>query len=327
LVAGDVEALSGLLLRELPRFYDDVDHSFPASLAAASAAERDEVGYFTIQKLIYIARHGGTPIGFTVASRKRGGSVKIGPTAVMAEWRGQGVATHLRDEAEQRLFADRGARKLYLTVPANNLPALLFNLNRGFCIEAVLTDQYQEGRTELVMGRTEMRPPRAADRALNLRHAPGKVRTEMISDPPLEALVQTFLEPLRQLFDGIDISFFRSITEACKPERQSYAAKGKRAIVGYYEEVPDALCVYTPKRGGAVKLGPLVGRHVGAVESVLQAAYECAKAEGRRKLYAHLPSPCWDMIKLLGRRGFVIEGQLREPYKPGVDVLVHGLTL
>lgn len=321
--------LSELLLEELPAFYDDVDATFPSSLIRAASQQGDDCGYFTLRRTFFVARHGGAPVGFTTAAFKRGGSAKIGPTAVLAPWRRQGVATRLRDAAEAELEVRYEARKLYLTVPANNTPALLFNLGRGFKVEGVLHDQYQSGRAELVLGRFPGRRPWRTDQdpLVLSRSTTGTVTSRIVSDSSAAALESQFRPLLATVFDGIDLAFFVSIIDATSPARQAYSLKGKSLIGGFVDSKLDGICVYTPKRGGAVKIAPIVATRLDVIEAMVCRCVDLGFAEGRSKLYAHVPMPHATVAAAMGRLGFQPEAQLRAPYKPGVDVLVVSKTL
>jgi ribosomal protein S18 acetylase RimI-like enzyme len=325
--AADAVVMSALLLRELPAFYDDVDESLPKSLADTSRRHLDPNGYFTLRRKIFVARQGGAPVGFTVATFKRGGSVKIGPTAVLPDQRGRGIASALRRHAEEQLVARYGARKLYLTVPTTNTPALMFNLGLGFQVEGVLSHQYQAGRAELVLGRFPQATCERRTEQARLGADPEPARACTWTDASASLLAATFCEPLQEVFDDIDRSFFEAIVAATAPSRQSFAAKGKQLIVGEQHGGLEGMCVFTPKRGGAVKLAPVVTGERNVARSMVQHAVDIGRSEGRSKLYAHVPLCHADMNVIFAELGFRIEAQLRSPYKPGIDVLVHGRML
>jgi GNAT superfamily N-acetyltransferase len=321
-----------LLLAELPAHYDEVDDTFPRSILENAAAGRDPFGYFTLRKCVYTAYVDGVLAGFTVVSLKRGGSAKIGPTAVLSTMRRTGVATALRDVVEKWLYDEYQVRKLYMTVSASNLPALLFNLGRGFQIEGVLRGQYRRDADEYVLGTfrpgaSPVEPDAQPAPRIPLQASMSDVHTEVVVDPS-HAEVEGYLEPrLAPYFGGLDQHFYRAIVAACHDSRQSYQYKGKRLLVSRSADAVVAMAVYVPKRGGGVKLSPCVADDRGAARHLLTTAVDLAATDGRRKVYVHVPDQAPDLVTLLAELGFVIEAQLREAYKPGVDMLVAGRLL
>lgn len=331
LTPAEGERLAGLLLAELPAYYDDVDTSFPLALLRAAAQDRDDVGYFTKRKTIYVARLRGEAVAFTVAAFKRGGAVKIGPTAVVPELRRQGIGRLLRERVHRELLGAGGSRKIYLTVSTTNTRSLLFNLQFGFRLEGMLSEQYRAGVQEAVLGLFPLDvagtapPPRLP---LPARAAAVAGSAEVWPEPDPGRMARFAISRMRDHFGEIDTEFFHSIARACRAERQTYAGKGKRVIA--LRSCGDDLlgfCVYVPKRGGAVKLSPFLADFREDVEELLDAAICLARREGRRKVYVHVPAPRSGVAALLTARGFRMEAQLREAYTAGVDMLVLGRTL
>lgn len=320
-----------LLLKELPRFYDEVDESFPDSILSNAGSGRDPFGYFTTGKQIFASYIDGQCAGFTVVTMKRGGSAKIGPTAVFPEFRRRGVATRLRDAVEAKLFQDYGVRKIYMTVSTLNGPALMFNLKRGFQTEGVLREQYREGGDEIVLGalnpRHTARSRYAADALTPSFTAGGSDQAALWNDPSLDEL-QAFLAPrIEPYFDGIERGFYESIIAACQESRQRYDQKGKRLVVSRADGELTAAAVYVPKRGGSVKLSPCIADSEAAARALIDTCVSVARSEGRRKIYVHLPDAMLEFASLLGAMGFAVEAQMREAYKPGMNMLVLGQVL
>jgi RimJ/RimL family protein N-acetyltransferase len=325
------ESFKRLLLKELPAYYDEVDASFPDSILDNARSARDPFGYFTIGKEIFASYIDGQCAGFTVVTKKRGGSAKIGPTAVFPAFRRTGVATALRDAVERKLFEEQGIRKLYMTVSTANTPALLFNLKRGFQTEGVLREQYRKGGDEIVLG---VFGPRFATRG---RHtvetrtpfftSGGADHAGLWPDPDLGEL-KGFLAPrMEPYFDGLDMGFYEAVVAACHESRQRYDRKGKRLIVSRAGGELTAAAVYVPKRGGSVKLSPCIADSETAAHALIDTCVDVARTEGRRKMYAHIPDTMLELAGLLVSKGFVVEAQMREPYKAGVNMLVLGKVL
>ena len=94
LSAFENQLFTKLVLEELPAFYDEVDSSFSQMILDSSERTSDPYGYFTLSKKIFVGRILGESAIFTVATYKRGGSVKIGPTIVVKDHRRQGIGRH-----------------------------------------------------------------------------------------------------------------------------------------------------------------------------------------------------------------------------------------
>lgn len=323
-----IETFEQVLLEELPKHYNEVDRSFTASLLAASNADRDPNGYFTRAKQIFWLLEDDKPVGFTVASLKRGGSVKIGPTGVVASRRRQGLATLLRDVVETFLEHELVCRKLYMTIATSNVPALLFNLARGYKVEAVLREQYRSGADEIVLGRFRGECAGAVSTApLQSRPSTAPVVVSRLVDPSHSDVQALLHHRMDGLYDQVDPSYYKAIAEACCDLRQSYALKGKQLFVARRAESVAGVAVYVPKRGGASKLSPLLIDDAESSRALLGVIETYAAESGRRKLYAHVPLPHLDTVRWLLERGYLMEGLLREPYREGVDLAVMGRQL
>lgn len=329
----DAATFTDLLLKELPAYYDEVDETFPSSILNSTRSDRDLFGYFTLRKKVYAGYLDGRCAGFTVVTLKRGGSAKIGPTVTLPEVRRTGFASRLRDIVEQRLYEEHGVRKLYMTISVANVPALLFNLGRGYQVEGVLRDQYRDGRDELILGTFSPSAERARVTAPAAQPAVSRwtnrtVKGTAVWTEPSAVELSSFLTPrLTGCFDGLDESFYQAIIDACRVDRQSYDQKGKRLLTVRSQGMPLAAAVYVPKRGGSVKLSPCVADDETAARQLVEECMRVAVADGRRKIYAHVPATMVPLVELLVSMGFVVEAQLREAYKPGIDVLALGRLL
>ena len=315
-----------LLLDSLPTHYDEVDAS---SILATARAGTDRNGYFTTTKRLFVGRIGGQAQAFTVASYKRGGAVKMGPTVVLPGLRRTGLGTAFRRLVEDRILDDQAVRKLYLTVTSGNTRTLLFNLGLGYQVEGVLAGQYRKGSPELVMGKV-VRGGRISDLPYTRRltTAPaGQVRITDVAPGAQE--LEAYLTPrMRDGFSDIDASFIRSILDALADERQTYVCKGKRLLVA--READGALCgaaVLVPKRGGSAKISPLVADHRAALKGLVDRAVQEARESGRHRLYAIVPEVERDAVEELSAQDFQLEAQLREAYRAGVDSFVLGRPL
>lgn len=329
-LATSADQFAGVLLDELPKHYGEVDTSFTLSLLKTADQTRDPHGYFTQAKRIFWLTLQDEPIGFTVVSMKRGGSVKIGPTGIVKTHRRQGLATLLRDVVEAHLEQVLDCRKLYVTIATTNLPALLFNLGRGYRVEAMLRSQYRDGIDEIVLGRfrDEARmTPSVKSQSASSSAALSPVRASRIASPTTSLVRSLLEERMHGLYDEIDPSYFAAIADACAPPRQSYPLKGKQLFVVRRGDAVTGVTVYVPKRGGASKLSPLMVDDENSAGELLSSVERYALETGRRKLYAHIPLAGLSSVRWLFERGYILEGVLREPYRKNVDLAVIGKCL
>ncbi|GAA2405420.1 hypothetical protein GCM10010420_36460 [Streptomyces glaucosporus] len=327
LLPGEERLFEELLLAELPHFYDEVDPSFPRSLMYTARLGSDDYGYFTLRKRIFVARRDRVPIGFTVATYKRGGSVKMGPTVTVAELRRTGIGTRFRGAVEAEIARDPRIRKLYLTISGSNDRTLLFNLGLGYQVEGVLRGQYRAGQDEVVLGRI-VRP--AGEAAVGRNQIPaGSGRAPEVRQGTVDPdrLAEFMLRRMRSGFAGVDHSFVESIVRALAADRQVYARKGKSLLTAYHDGAVRGVGVLVPKRGGAIKLSPLLVDDLGVARAIVRAACRLADDQGRRRIYVVLPIADNSVVELLLREGFALEAQLREAYRPGMDTLVLGKCL
>lgn len=133
--------------------YDEIDEKFAKRLIEIDKKGFDEYGFFTLGKDIWICFNDNIPIGFEVITRKRGGSIKLGPTYLLPEYRGKGFAK----EMIERICADyvkNGARKVYVTAPISNYStAVLDYCKLNLKLEAILCKNYSKSSSERVCGK------------------------------------------------------------------------------------------------------------------------------------------------------------------------------
>lgn len=313
-----------LLVSELPTFYDEVDTTFPDMILDSAGREKDPCGYFTKAKRLYVGRLGESPQVFTVATFKRGGSVKLGPTVAVPTARRRGLATVFRRRVEGLICAESGVRKLYLTITASNSRTILFNLNLGYQLEGVLRDQYRDGSAELVLGRMVRPGTGEHPRPLRVPGGDGTPIAVGLDAVDIDELADFLLPRMRGSFDDIDGSFAAAIIEALAPERQRYERKGKLLLVARRRGAISGVAVLVPKRGGSTKVSPLLADDAGTLRVLIDSACDLSVDHGRRRLYAIVPRHHCDVVRLLEERGFTVEARLREAYHRDVDVAVLG---
>lgn len=316
-----------MLLTELPRYYDEVDATFPSSIVKTARLGKDPNGYFTASKSLYVGRLDGEAAAFTVATRKRGGSVKIGPTVVAGHLRRSGVGLLFRVLVEQDLLADDTVRKFYSTISTANTKTLLLSMRLGYHVEGVLCDQYRPGSREVVMGKI-VRPCQLDE--VPRRSLPLSPLDEIhVHEGPVDTteLAEYLLPAMSSGYHGLDMSYIEAIMRALHPQRQDYQGKGKKLVVTRTAGRLSGAAVLVPKRGGALKLSPLIADDAASLDALIHRCTTICRKLSRRRVYAIVSEIDTGTTELLARHGFSIEAQLREAYHPGIDAVVLGRLL
>lgn len=304
-----------------PHYPDSEDYA--AFVLKSHKAGIDEIGYLTKRKIIWILWRHGNPVGFTVVTEKRGGSIKFGPSALVPAARGEKLGTALRLLVEAKYPL---ARKAYNTLPDYNTPALRYVLRAGYQIEAHLQDQYRPASGEYVVGKLLRRPVFALSGDLADQCTKGRLRIcsgSQFSCSELALLVATLLEGH---YKEIDTTFSRSLLSAMQRESKTFSAKYKKLFIAIRGVQPVGIVIATPKRGGALKCSPLVVRGIDSLcmQALIEKASGAFPEHALRKLYFHIPVQCQWMITTALRMEFIQEGILREPYIEGTDMAVFG---
>ncbi len=305
---------------EIGKWYDDIDISFARSIIDSHHAERDPHGLLTRRKTIHTFATGGKRIGFSVATEKLGGSVKFGPTIISPECQAHGYAPLARRALEDA-YRERGFRKAYSTIPDTHNEALKYLLKAGYRVEAHLRAQYSVEHGEFVVGRRLQRRVAVTIPDPLIMHISEEVVVTM--DPPPVESVEAFCRSyMSTYYDGLDSKFVESLIRQ-KPAVQP-AEKPKISIFITSADRVVGCCVLIPKRGGAVKMSPLVCVQDAKVMGTLLDSAEgyAGHTYAPRKLYSLVPVAQRMLVAQMVQRGFELEGILIEPYKPSVDMLV-----
>lgn len=322
-----------MYMATIPRFYDDAE-SYPDLWWQSHIDGRNDVGFFSLRKEVLVIQRQTDDVGFCVLTHKRGGSAKVSPLM---------LSTSRHDMADawgaiERYAREIGVRKMYFDIPTLRwqLFALLGPL--GLRVEAHLARQYSGASDVLVAGKlledsgcrvTALRPPsRPAappDSGADPQH-----RWIPVTRNDQVALVEFTKSVLADDYDGLDESFVASLMGAIERKNNLFDEKGKFAFVQHDGAHISALAVLTPKRGGALKLGPLrfdTRRYSpGSVENAVRDLLEQIPLLPfhSRKLYSISAICDASLTAALRENGFRVEGVLQEPYRPGVDFVVCG---
>lgn len=307
-----------LYRRAVEPYYRDTD-GYIDRIVQAHESGMDRFGYFTRRKDIWVLKLNKETLGFTVATVKRGGSVKFGPTMIEPLHRGSSLGSAFRLLVEARYPE---ARKFYNTMPAKSDAALRYALNAGYQVEAHLVRQYGLTSDDLVVGKV----PVAAAKGDPIDSLPGVYQVAQAASID-EPMTTWFIDLLAPHYGDLGAAFVEGIERGLSISIDDLGRKPKRLLLANAGALVVGACVLSPKRGGAFKIGPIAAEDRQAVQDLLTAAVDLNELKGMRKAYIHVPlleSPWLEACLALGFRP---EGILREPYKSGVDLVVLGRLL
>ncbi len=306
----NVREFAQLVRREVSCYYPETEEFYPFRLAEIAFLGIDPFGLFTLRRMVWSVKAGNNLAGFLVMTEKRGGSVKLGPMVMVKRFRKRGIGS----SALRVLFSHYGRlgfRKVYATIPATNVAVTRLLETSGFVREATLKQHYSTLHNEVVFGTFIGTLSSRATRDPRISVHPSRN-----IDPRLHEFV---LSEFGADYDELDETFTSNLLSANdRSPLWDYNQKPRKLFWLHPDQNRAALVVAAPKRGGAVKLGP-VGGAVDLVSSLIEQTENFFFESGRRKLYALVPTSKVELISLLLGLGYEKEGTLREPYRPGVD--------
>lgn len=315
------------VLEAIQNDYDEVTPEFARNLIAIDGHGDDPYGYFTLGKEVWAAFDLDDDfIGFEVITRKRGGSIKLGPTVVCPQKRGKQYAFKIISLLLD-IYRGAGARKVYVTAPMSNEPTLSLDFAQlELQLEAILGDHYREGSAERVCGRLLM-PATYKGFVPRVGYIVAPIVTYKNGVTVSEEVMRKFvIQNMRLDYDDIDISFTKAILRGATQKTKGYERKPKIVLTLLDKKKLVGLSVIAPKRGGTYKVAPFLVaptyRSRQAVELLASATLDKAQRASCRKLTYVLPVRDCNIITVLTAAGFYGEGILRSPYKPGCDMVV-----
>ncbi len=321
----EADDFRALALQYVGKWYDEIDRSFPDRILETHRRGHDRFGYFTLTKKVYTVLHEGEVAGYTVVTWKRGGSVKFGPTLLKLEFQNLGLGPRIRRVLDDHLAA-KGARKSYSTIPDTHLIAVRYLIKSGHRIEGHLRQHYTPEHDDLVFGRI-LKPQAPSKHPKPPTRRTGADLLILDEVGELDSFTDFLMKAMPAWYDGIDETFAKSVVTAqTRFDEGDLSEKGKKVFIGLDGSDIVVALICSIKRGGAVKLSPLVSIvEVEAARLVLEAAEKYFVSLNRvRKLYSLVPLTDVDLASLFRDRGYQAEGILREPYRPGIDMIVYG---
>lgn len=322
----EIPEFKRIAIAEIGKHYADIDDSFADNIIRAHKEEQDPYGYFTKTKTIWVGEDEGETIGFIVGTEKRGGSVKISPVLVKEPYQQQGYGTELWEKVEAH-YKREGHRKLYTHAPLYRDELYKWFSDLGARLEAILSEQYDTDQDEFIMGKMLKEPnPDELQSESGLQDAKLDFEISGLSPEYESGFRDLILNEMTRWYDEINEDFVTGIIEAQERIDEGYKKKGKVVYLVIEDDAVSGCCVATPKRGGSVKLVPMLFDDNGSedmVKGMLQHVYSDFQ-ETHRKLYIMLPHLQTELLDVLRKDGFYIEGFLQDPYKPGVDNIFLG---
>ena len=310
-----------LVTEEIGKWYDDIDARFASSIVEAHQRESDPHGLLTLRKEVHVISIGGRRAGYSVATLKRGGCVKFGPTVLEQPYQSKGYAVLVRRRLEA-LYRERGCRKAYSTIPDTHVEALKYLLRAGYRVEAHLRAHYAVEHGEFILARRLRHSEALPHPNLEWTAQEGGVRVRNES-PPADVLEEFVMTRMASHYDGLDQSFVEALRVSTlghsldqKPRTTLFASSGDELV---------GCCVLTPKRGGSIKMAPLSIPDSEAIAiGMVKAAEATALRDGSfRKFYSLVPVVLGRASRGFDACGYRVEGYLTEPYKPGIDMKVY----
>lgn len=342
----NLEKLSFKRLREIPSLqekfiffvtdsiknnYDEIDENFAKRLIEIDNIGYDEYGFFTLGKDIWVCFYDDVPIGFEVITRKRGGSIKLGPTYLKPEYRGKGLASKMIEKLCTK-YIEQGIRKVYVTAPINNYSTAVLDYKKlNMKLEAILCKNYSEKSSDRVCGRLFNNSNSKIEKC-SMRINPGNKFIKEIQKNNLEKINFDYLNDfvcnnMSLYFNDIDAMFTKTIiNSSCKKNKLMYEQKCKDVFTCIDDDKIESLVVATPKRGGNYKVSPfLISDSYLNEQNVLKMIKEVEKGAcflKRRKITFFIPIGELIITNALSLNNYFCEGVLREPYKENCDIIV-----
>jgi GNAT superfamily N-acetyltransferase len=263
----------GSLVREhVSPFYPETEPDFGCTLLESSLSKSLNGEQELGNRSVWTIALRNNPVGFVVITKKTSSRAKIGPIVVAPQFRGKGLGRWTISLLE-RWCAAHGITSMYMTMPIPNEKARHFAELTGFRPLTLLRRQYSSEWDEVSLYK------KIGNFAQRCDFAPAS-SLELKQD--VNPLPRTGVE-----FPQIQCSMF-----------VADGAHGESSVLYAF-----------PKRGGAVKLTPAISSDARlTAHSVAMAEFEYRSLD-RRKWYLDLPASNVELIRLLVRRGFSVEGR------------------
>ncbi|HEX7840574.1 MAG TPA: GNAT family N-acetyltransferase [Kofleriaceae bacterium] len=268
-------ALDAQILRDLAPYYGELEYGFAATHLVAIGASLASIGFSTIAKLGWAIHARDRVIGKAVCTVKRGGSLKIGPIALIPDCRHQGHATSFLQSVVARARENKRPC-VFATVPTENGPAQRLFERAGFRRAGALVDHYRPGCSEDVMVYLTSDAPSSP---------------EDLSDPDIGApRASSSAERVRcyvaEQFFPVDDAWERWLALSAGQTLGEFERKPHDLVED--DRGGTALVIY--KRGGTAKIVPVVAGSAAISLALVRVCEQAARRRDRRKVSMFLPA-------------------------------------
>jgi predicted transcriptional regulator len=321
--ADEEKRFISLVTKEIGSKYDEITQGFAKSLLETNKLGVDPRGILTESKeVLTICDEKGNALGFTTLTYKTGGSVKTGPTILFSKNRRKGYGSATRAAIEEHVKTKKGVRKLYCTCPDDDEAVLRYILKAGYTVEAHLKSHYHKNHGELVLGKF-VYPPKSPSESV------AEIGQELCSVESVDAFPQAELKKLtlqlaRTKFPKITAEQVRKILDRANSDINTpIENKPLRVFCLKRGTSCKGLLLLIPKRGGAIK-GLIFSEttNESTLKEILKRAEDFVREATGRKIYFLSSVDSVVVNRFLRSQGYFLEGALKEPYKPGDDVLI-----
>lgn len=357
LTENDLNSFKRLVYENVSIHYAETERSYAEYIVKSHEKKRDIFGCVSLHKTIWVLRHLTQQSiyparGFTVVTEKRGGAIKFGPTVLVPEYQGKGLASQMKAEIEKFYSQQGGFRRAYSTVCDNGIAFRSFTHGRNkYHVEFKLKQHYGTDRDEAVLykmlqaGENNIFDVEQVEQKMLLSYANrfGSTNTQtsvlsgndQTSNKHFKEFLLDAIYPAyeNEYYGGFDEEYADAIIQASCAENtpidaEFYLRRRRFVYLRRNSEKILTVIIATPKRGGAVHLGPflLAGETAEGVK-ILTDVETRLQNLGRRKLFAIIPELDIQLRAILLNRNFVCEGILHEPYHPGINMQLFSKML
>lgn len=308
--------VTALMCSVLDDFYSG-DHAAHANriFNAHISGGRDDIGFFSYEQKMFIARQDGCAVGMLHLVGKKQSTYKISPLIVDSSFRKtQGIGIQLLQYAIN-YAKQMGARQIYCTVAEKNINAYRFFIKHGFIVAGYSNSHYKEGVVEHML----FLPVNNENELLRLDRDHITVRPLSEINADLRNNIRSLLlDRLPKSFSGVDDKWIDSLFGGY--DRRKYKdvnSKYKLLFVATNSKT-ELLGVVgaTPKKGNPIKLMPFIALDDHAFEALLSDIPFLLKEYGH-KLYIHI-EPNSNHVMILQKLGWKINALLPSAYMLGV---------
>lgn len=323
------KAFSTLVKREVGSSYDDIDDDFVRQIINPAIGRR--AAFSTLNKYVLQARLANVVIGYTVLTEKKYGAWKSGPTILLPDYRGFGLAQALRRSI--RIFCqERHALSIYCTCADSKPSVVSYLLNAGMAFQARLSSHLADDRDELVFAeRLRSKQvlethPRVAARVRKRPLTCARIRS---SSRSVQRVIEMFVRYMPKWYFPPDDAMSDAILASLRTfesDERVYSAK-PRALYALLEKggAPQAALLATLKRSNMAKLNIVceaVSEH--DLSRLLQKAL--SDLCDARRVYLTVPASALPVLSATIAAGFRFEGLLQDPFGTGSDHVCLGLV-